>query len=306
MKCERVEEYLSAYVERELDTVLQSRIEEHVMRCTGCSEQLAGLRSLWSSFDSIVPVEPPLTGEMAVIRALQQIRIAESARQSAPSLQFLDWLRGLRPAPIALGAGVATLVVAGSLVMNRGSEVQLGFVQRPAATAPSAAPSLEFDASVAADHTLVTLRQPEGSGRTLPPVARVTSAAGSTPLVFTCADGCSAPLRIARSPRPQVAEIAVSQAGARPGSYTLVAPGELSPTRTVTQTWVDAPLVEVVAAVSPALGRPVIIDQLPDRPITLRVEDASGIAALKLAAQRAGAHVYRQNGIYRVAALPAG
>lgn len=59
MECAIIKELLSAYIDDALDARTKTQIEEHLLVCKACSEELASLRTLVKELGSLEPVEPP-------------------------------------------------------------------------------------------------------------------------------------------------------------------------------------------------------------------------------------------------------
>lgn len=59
MECATIKELLSEYMDDTLDPDTKARLEDHLVTCKGCTEELASLRALVQELSSLEPVEAP-------------------------------------------------------------------------------------------------------------------------------------------------------------------------------------------------------------------------------------------------------
>lgn len=302
MKCERVEEFLSAYVERDLDTLLQGRVEDHLHRCAPCTRSLQELQTLWSELEALPEVEAPRDGEWQVLCAVRRAGQAQATQAPQALVSFTHWLRCVRPAGVAMGAGVATLLVAGSFWMTRGPEIQLGFLSSPEAAT----------VTIPSGHVVVAAERVPGAGTMLTVKlaaqdaagdgSRVVSAGRSLPLRFDCASACTSRITVPASGHSQVLRLVLPTAADAGRSLNLVVPPSRRSDSAITRSWVDRDLVRVASDLGPSLGRVVVIDASLNQRVTLQVDEASGIRCLEEAAARAGGELVREPSVYRIVA----
>ncbi len=110
MKCLKAQELFSDYVVGLTDRAMSVSLENHMTDCAGCREEVAGLRRVWSSLDSLPTVEaPPYFHENLIQRIdMEQARAEEQARQR------WSWRSLLRPrAPAFALAGLLVVAVLG-------------------------------------------------------------------------------------------------------------------------------------------------------------------------------------------------
>lgn len=84
MQCEQVRDYLSAYIDSELETDTSIEVTRHTERCASCAEELKQLRELSRLFRKGVAeateMDIPLRAERINIAVLEQIRKEVSAK----------------------------------------------------------------------------------------------------------------------------------------------------------------------------------------------------------------------------------
>jgi len=59
MECSKIREYLSEYIDGMLDTEKKALLEDHLLTCKGCSEELASLKGLVKELGVLEPVKAP-------------------------------------------------------------------------------------------------------------------------------------------------------------------------------------------------------------------------------------------------------
>jgi len=59
MECPKIREYLSDYIDGELDSETKALLEDHLLTCKGCSEELASLKGLVKELGVLEPVKAP-------------------------------------------------------------------------------------------------------------------------------------------------------------------------------------------------------------------------------------------------------
>jgi len=83
MKCEKVKERLSAFMDNELDRKKSSEIEQHLAECSICNQEMKLLTQTWSSLELWEKIEP---SDKFEIRFWQRVREKE---QRQPLFQRL-------------------------------------------------------------------------------------------------------------------------------------------------------------------------------------------------------------------------
>jgi hypothetical protein len=108
MRCERAQELFSEYCEGSIQTALRVPFEGHLQDCSGCREQVVGLKEVWKVLDSAPVIEPPADFRAVVWRRIDAQQAARPQAVRIPQLRF-DW-RTLFSRP-ALGWAAAMLVL---------------------------------------------------------------------------------------------------------------------------------------------------------------------------------------------------
>jgi predicted anti-sigma-YlaC factor YlaD len=312
MQCERAQEFFSDYLEATLDRPMTVALEAHLAGCADCREECEALQEVMQALSAVPAVEPPRAGAAQVMQALQQLREQERAVPREPAISFLEWLRSLSPMRLAMGSALATLVVAGLvLVPWVPHRMLIGVpwappvnpVQKaavPAATAPlvhvtsgqvaNGMRDVQFTVTPATD-------LPDG---------RVTVLVGSSKWNVEQALGAKAPLRI-QVPVPQsvsgplvVRLVVESPTLQRQYPYLVVLPLDGHGGQPVTLSFTDQPLEEALRRVAPYLSRPVVVEGGPESPATLLVDDVAGDRALEQIAASSGYEVRLNGDVYRL------
>ena len=59
MGCEEIKERLSEYLDGLLDEASRAKVEEHLLTCPGCRQDLSSLDAMVRELGSLKPAEPP-------------------------------------------------------------------------------------------------------------------------------------------------------------------------------------------------------------------------------------------------------
>jgi len=310
MQCERAQEFFSDYLERTLDRPMTVALESHLGSCAGCREEVEALQETLLSLDAVPEVEPPWDGAWQVIR---QIRAADAERAEARrawSISFGQWLRTLNPVSAAMGAGLATLILAGALVMpgvgphTRDRVFPIGIGPRP--TAAVQAP--EVQAAYDPQSEQVSLRVIPKAEL---PSARVQLDVAGQSLVINDAKELEAgqvlrqPLVIPRTGRE--AEALWMTVSSQPRGveyhYLVVVPlaqrADPQPTMVVD----NRPLDEALRQLAPYLGRPVVVSGATGTIVSLGENGATPGACLQKLADQIHARVIVETDAYRLVPL---
>jgi hypothetical protein len=126
MRCRKVRQNLSAYLDRALPSVLQERIVSHLEACTECHEALDRLQELGSLLMVGLPA-PALPAELTaqvLARAqerLEQLRAIEQRRpdRPMPSWSLLRWWVLETPAMRLAAIGILAIGLAAGIFLGR-------------------------------------------------------------------------------------------------------------------------------------------------------------------------------------------
>jgi hypothetical protein len=311
MHCERAQEFFSDYLERSLDRPLTVALEGHLAGCAGCRNDIEALRDTFLALSSAPLVEPPPDGAWQVLCRLQAARAAqlEAQRQRAPGL--LAWLQGLNPMGVAMGAGLATLVFAGTLVVTGIPHIQNSFAPpgRKAAPSPLAVPggppavTLTYGAPSAAGQPTLNLRLAPSIDL---PDARVLVSGSQDwevpPGRINRGTVLEIPLSVPAQTRVEVMRVTVeSQALDRRYRYLIAAPVAERRDGPATLTLPEQPLESVLRQVAPFLDVPVVVDGALEAPAGLTADRWPAERCLEELAAQLGGEVRREQGVYRIA-----
>lgn len=312
MQCDRAQEFFSDYLERTLDRPMTVALEAHLGGCAGCREEIEALRDAFAALEAVPEVEPPKDGAWQVTCQLRRLKADqwEAQRRQAPS--FLDRLRALNPFSVAMGAGLATLVIAGTMLLpGVGEHIQNFLVGFRVGTTPVPAVAQNDAPSVMVTYGDVT---PEGrkvdltvtSQRDLPN-ARIQVLGENLPQTLvasgTAPRGVAIPFRLTlpeRSAAEAVTVVIESPAMDRPHRSVVVLPLSAKKSGLVTLGLAGQPLSEALKQVVPYLGEPVVVDGSADAPVTIQVDGQSASAVLAELASQADANVLKAPGVHRM------
>jgi anti-sigma factor RsiW len=309
MQCERAQDHFSDYLEQTLDRPLTVTLEAHLNGCPACREEVAALRSLCLDLNSMPEVEPPWDGAWQVMAQVRNARAEqyEAQRRRAPS--FLQWLRSLNPASAVAGAGLATLVVGGTLLFpGVGDHVRNAFIWlRPSAPLVAARPAETLGVTVSNGPLTVDGRQVDLDIRApmeLPDGVLEVSGAGMS---VSDAIHRSRPVRVMLPATSTVETLRVTVSSPSTGkqyrSLVVVPLGE-SREQPVTLMFESEPLDEALRRLAPSLGRPVVVAGLEDERVHLGADGAMPRRCLDELAAQAHAQVREENGSYLLVAAP--
>jgi hypothetical protein len=132
MDCEEIREHLSAYVDDNLDAGGKARVEEHLLSCKACQQELASLKALVRELGSLESVEPPKD-------FLDQLNERIEARSWFPKIlrTLFKPMRVKIPLEFAGAVAVAILV----LVFLHTQKEELGLKQAPVGLVKQEGPS---------------------------------------------------------------------------------------------------------------------------------------------------------------------
>jgi len=311
MHCERAQEFFSDYLEQTLDPPMTGALEAHLSGCGGCRDGVRRLRETYLSLEALPEVEPGEELTWHVLRELRRLRAEEAGARRRHS-SWLEMLRSLSPARVAVGAGLATLVVGGAFLVSGVPSVQnnplvLRTAPRPAPERAPAAPALRAALGpVTAAGQQVDLRleaiggdlrgvRLEVSGGTGPYTADATLAAGH-PIALE-------PVVLPRTAEAGTIRVSVT-AGETRSAFMVVVPLAPAPEGALSLFLVDQPLSEVLLRLAPALGWPVVVEVAGDPSVTIEASGRSAREALREIAAQAGAELRVEDGCLRLVPAP--
>lgn len=168
MRCDQITEYLSAYIEGELEPGLRLNVDQHIEECVHCREELAAVADVFSAFAAAnLMREPP---EILHDNVMRRLRVEQREKHRTPVGWFASLTRGWQTATV----GVAFVAVAVCSVvlgpLHSGSTAGIRLPWHTANTAVSVAPSMTLVGSTAGfrqagtpDELLIDLSAP-GAG----------------------------------------------------------------------------------------------------------------------------------------------
>ena len=113
MKCQNIQEKLSAYQDRELEPKEQEQVRSHLLSCRGCREQFAELERVWQTLGELEQIHPDPWFYPQLVRKVKEPR-------ERGFLSGLQWVFPiLRPPAIAsilLAIGILTGTYLGNIL----------------------------------------------------------------------------------------------------------------------------------------------------------------------------------------------
>lgn len=312
MQCERAQEFFSDYVERALDRPMTVALEGHLVACRPCRDEVESLRETFLTLEATPEIEPPVDGVWHVMCRLQQERAAklEAERNRRPG--FVEWLRSLSPASVAMGASLATLVIGGTWFATGIPHGQSGpftdFTPAPLAAPPAVAPSLQVSyGPLSTSGQLVRLRLVPSTPLASPQV-RVTGASLSVDFAVRGTVGPNTPAEFpinlpTGSPAEALRLTAVTQ-DQKLYDYTVVVPLTRLKDQPVTVSFQFVALADALRRLAPHVGRAVVVDGGIEGNVSLQVDEQSPKRCLDSLADQVGAVVKYENDVYRLTRTP--
>lgn len=315
MRCEQITEYLSAYIEGELEPGLKLNVDQHMEECVHCREDLSAVKSVFSALGQPgLEREPP---EVLHDNVMRRLRLEQREKRRTPAGWFASLSRGWQGAAIGASAMavVAFVFVVGPL--HNGSTAGLKLPWVKSASSVAAPPSLTLVGSVggfrqsgAPDELLMDVSAPRdghwkmsmdtSAGITLP--ARATSDPAGGYVVWegdlAAGDRQRIPVTIIASTPNVVNEIRVRFSGTDGAAaiatsvllpvQTHAIPGVPLTWRTSTATTVSQALSYLagssgvpIAAPTDSLEQPVTIN-MANVPADVSIEAVAAAASLKI------------------------
>ena len=310
MQCERAQEFFSDYLERTLDRPMAGALESHLGSCATCREEVEALQQTLLALESVPEVEPPWDGAWQVIR---QIRAADAERAAAQrpwNEVFSHWLRSLNPMSAAMGAGLATLVIAGALVFPGMLPQHMGmdFVPLRARTlAPIEMPEVGAAYNAQTEQVVLTVKP-----KAEMPAAQVRLDVAGQTIVISDTKELSAGLPLTQPvvmhPSGRAAESVWMTVSSRPRgaeyTYLVVVPLQQRTDRTVTLAIDKQPVDEALRQLAPYLDRPVVAAGVTGTSVTLGVDAATPGAVLQQIADQTRTRVETESDVIRLVPPP--
>ena len=302
MRCERVQEFFSDYLENRLDSPLRVSVDGHLHECAGCRQEVEQLRDTFVALGATPEVEPPQALAMQVMRRIQHER-AERIEAQRRATGWLPWLRSLRPARVAAVAGLGTMMIAGAglyTATDRWFGVPLpGISHRPATLGVG---------SVAVTYSEVGPRQ---ATLTLTPSASLNNAqvaigrGGSTLLGpgnrGRMDEGKPYSWTVDLGTQPEIVTMRVSAGNlAAPQTFTFALPSGIAPATSVNLTLYDATGPAALAQLAERIGQPIVVEGPLPATVTAQVTGETASEALDAVLGPQG-YAWTQDGqVYRV------
>jgi len=315
MRCDQITEYLSAYIENDLEPGLRLNVDQHIEECAQCREDLAALNEVFSTLATQqMDREPPA---MLHDNVMRRVRLDQREKRLTVAGWFASLSRGWQTA--AAGAAVTAVVVIAAMLgpLHGGSTAGLRIPWQKAATPNAAPPSLTLAGSAsgfrqagAADELLLDVAAPRGghwkmmveaaAGVALPTEARPDPAGGFVVWEGDLASGNrqQIPVRLVASTPNVVDEVRVRLTGTNGAGVaetsvllpvqTHVVPGvslnwHTTPSTTVSQalSYLAGATGVPIAVPTDALRQPVTVN-LANVPADDSIEAVAAAAALKV------------------------
>jgi len=125
MQCQHVHENLSDYVAGQLDRALAITLENHVLHCASCREEVAGFRRMWSLLEELPAVDTPLYFHENLMHRVNA-DIDRIAAANANRRALWNWRSLFQPRALAAATAILIVVLGG-----------IGYVKtQPAALGP--------------------------------------------------------------------------------------------------------------------------------------------------------------------------
>lgn len=309
MQCDRVREYYSDYLERTLNATTMASVRAHLAACPSCEREVAALGDTFSLLAAMPQAEPPADGAWEVLRRVHEARRKEEvAVPSVPA--FLQWLRSLNPLSLGVGAGLATLVIAGATVMSGRAYTTMGFppfsgtaIQQKVIAPGSLPPlvSVVYEARTTGGET-VNLRITPASDLPDAAITVVGSSRWTVPAArLTQGWSLEIPLALPEAANAEVLRVNVNSPSLnKQFNYLVAAPlGEHREQR-VTLAFGYQSLEAALRQLAPSLGKPVVVDGNADSTVQLSVQDRPAKACLEALASQLGASFTEDEGAYHI------
>jgi len=313
MQCERAQEFFSDYLERTLDRPMTVALESHLGSCARCRDEVEALQETVLTLDAVPEVEPPWDGAWQVMSRIRSARAEQLEAQRRKPVPFFDWLRTLNPASAAMGAGLATLVIAGTVMVPGVSNLIRNTIFPPPPTQIASPAGADLPAVQAAynlkSHQMDLQITPvselpaaevrlDMNGRTLYRASYGYGLGPSRPLLQ--------PIIIQPTGRDAEAVWVTvsSQPKGKEYRYLIAVPLAQHPQEKVTLLLDNRPLEEALRQLVPYLDRPIVVAGQTDGNVTLNVTGMTARDCLDEVARQAGARLIAREDAYHLVPAP--
>lgn len=135
MQCQFAQELFSDHISDTLDRAQKVSLDNHLADCGNCREQVAGLRDLWASLDTLPVVEPPKFFHENIMDRIATEAVKEREAQQALKAAGFDWRSLFGRRSLAFGAAAVVLLLGalGVTQTQQGSLNPFAFFSRGAA-----------------------------------------------------------------------------------------------------------------------------------------------------------------------------
>ncbi len=292
MQCERAQEHFSDYLEQTLEMSVATTVESHLAGCNACREELRSLREAFTLLDSMPQATPPWDGAQQVIARLRALSPEPAVRPvPSPGEWILQFLRRLNPAGVAIGAAMATLIIAGTVMLPPVQGLIRASVA-PVGPAESTTPAT----GIQAPDVSVTLGETTGSGRSVIlrltphssiPQAEIHVAGSGQPFTWQGDLGRQRPaelmltLPLGERSAELVTLVISSPSVARPFRYLVVVPTRPVAAPDVTLFMESQPLEQALMDLAPALGKPIVVLNPAGERVSINAENRAARMVLR-------------------------
>lgn len=309
MQCERAQEFFSDYLERTLDRPMTVALEAHLGSCGRCRDEVELLQETLLALDAVPEVEAPWDGAWQVMSRIRNARAEQLEAQRKRPVPFFEWLRTLNPGSAAMGAGLATLVIAGTFMVPGVSNLVRNTFGVAPPTPKVSSSRTDLPAVEAVFHPRTRQVDLQVTPVSELPAAQVRVDMGGSTYEFSDGYGLgpNRPLQqpiILASPAGRDAEamwvMVSSPARGNQYRYLIAVPLNQKPGEPVTMLLQNRPLDEALRQLVPYLGRPVVAAGMTDEPVTLNVTGERATDCLEQIASQIGAQVTSQTDGYHL------
>jgi len=311
MQCERAQEFFSDHLETTLERPMAVALEAHLGACSACRDDYDALRIAWRSLSTLPEVVPPADGARQVVLQLRQLRAEQQEAARTPAFSMLDWLRALSPMRVAMGAGLATLVIVGAVSVPWIPHTTWGFLPHGGGRSPAtAAAGGAAQSSLQVTYGPLTARGQQITLRLVPgsPLLKAHVRLKGGPINYAWAIdtalGPNRPLDVPVHLPAGAGEVlrltAESSSSTARHEFLVALPAHRRPGGAVTQIFAGQSLEEGLRRLAPSLDRPLIVEASADPAVSVTVDGASPAEAVQALAESGGYDVQADADAYRL------
>lgn len=311
MNCDRYRGQLSEYLEGTLEPALSVELARHLGACGRCRAEATALQRTMSLLEALPVVEPPAEGIQEVLRRVHAADVRHSRALTSRGLEgFVRWLRGLSPARLAFGAGLATIALTGITMVTSTSHVAMNLnpfrevpAARTAATPIPAVPEIAvaYEPAVAGAQPVI-LRV---SAPSVLPDATIDVVGSSRwsvePTRLTPGTTLEVPLRLPAESTGEVLRVTIrSAARTLRFEYLVAVPLAARRAAPVTLSFSYLPLEAALQQLVFFLDQPLVVSGAPEGTVQLSAHEQPVRVCLATLAQQLGATLTEEQGAYRL------